>query len=66
MVCIMTDFYDEFDDTKIPVKPKQYVKLEDTTLIKRDLDTFPDFIKADALDKFKLISEIGKKFRWLD
>lgn len=61
---MMADFHDEFDELKVPVKPEtpiQYVKLEDTTLIKRDLDTFPDFIKDDALDKFKLISEIDEQ-----
>lgn len=59
---MMADFHDEFDEFNTPVKPEtpiQYVKLEDTTLIKRDLDTFPDFIKDDALDKFKVISKIG-------
>jgi len=61
---MMSDFNDEFDELNVPVKPEtpiQYVKLEDTTLIKRDLDTFPDFIKDDALDKFKLISKIEKQ-----
>ena len=56
------DFYDEFDEiseSEKPEAPIQYRKLEDTNLIKRDLDTFPDFIKDDALDKFKLISKIG-------
>ena len=58
------NFYDEFDELSVTVKPEtpiQYRKLEDTNLIKRDLDTFPDYIKDGALDKFKLISEIDKK-----
>ena len=60
------DFYDEFDELSVTVKPEtpiQYRKLVDTSLIKRDLDTFPDYIKDGALDKFKLISEIDKKNR---
>lgn len=58
------DFYDEFDElseSEKPEAPIQYRKLEDTNLTKRDLDTFPDFIKDDALDKFKIISEIEKQ-----
>jgi putative transposase len=60
----MTDFYDEFDESINPNKPKtpiQYVKLEDTSLIKRDLDTFPDFLRDKALDKYKLITFIEKE-----
>jgi putative transposase len=60
----MTDFYDEFDESINPNKPKtpiQYIKLEDTSLIKRDLDTFPDFLKDKALEKYKLITFIEKE-----
>jgi len=60
----MIDFYDEFDESIAPNKPKtpiQYVKLEDANLIKRDLDTFPDFLKEQALDKYELISQIDKE-----
>ena len=58
------NFTDEFDELNVPSKPEtpiQYVKLEDATLIKRDLDTFSDFLKEEALDKYKLISFIDKE-----
>jgi len=60
----MTDFNDEFDELNVPIKPEtpiQYVKLEDITLIKRDLDTFPSFLKEKALDKYKLLCFIDKE-----
>jgi putative transposase len=60
----MADFNDEFDEITVPIKvkaPIQYVKLEDATLIKRDLDTFPDFLKEEALDKYKLLCFIDKE-----
>ncbi|MGI2203660.1 Mu transposase C-terminal domain-containing protein [Shewanella oncorhynchi] len=59
----MMDFEDEFSESefvKKPDPPIQYVKLEDTTLVKRDLDTFPDFLKNKALDKYQLIAFIEK------
>ncbi|GAA5133061.1 Mu transposase C-terminal domain-containing protein [Thalassotalea piscium] len=62
----MTDFNDEFDESIIPNKPEtpsQYVKLDNANLIKRDLDTFPDFLKEKALDKYKLISFIDKEIK---
>jgi len=60
----MADFNDEFDEFDVPVKPEipiQYVKLEDAKTIKRDLDTFPDFLKEKALDKYKLLCIIEKE-----
>ena len=60
----MADFNDEFDELNVPIKPEtsiQYVKLEDAKLIKRDLDTFPDFLKEKALDKYKLLCIIEKE-----
>jgi len=60
----MTDFDDEFDESIVPSKPEtpiQYLKLEDSNLVKRDLDTFPDLLKDNALDKYKVISFIEKE-----
>lgn len=60
----MKDFKDEFSASefvKKPDTPIQYVKLEDVALVKRDLDTFPDFLKNKALDKYQLIAFIEKK-----
>ncbi|NRD72152.1 DDE-type integrase/transposase/recombinase [Shewanella sp. VB17] len=57
----MMDFKDEFTESTVVKKPDtrvQYAKLDDTGLVKRDLDTFPDFLKDKALDKYKLISVI--------
>lgn len=59
----MMDFEDEFSESELvkqPDTPIQYVKLEDTALVKRDLDTFPDFLKSKALDKYQLIAFIEK------
>lgn len=59
----MMDFEDEFSESELVKKPDtpiQYVKLEDTALVKRDLDTFPDFLKSNALDKYQLITFIEK------
>ena len=61
---VMANFTDEFDDIDVPIKPEtpiQYVKLEDATLIKRDLDTFSEFLREEALDKYKLLSFIYKE-----
>ncbi len=58
------DFEDEFSASELVKKPDtpiQYVKLEDAALVKRDLDTFPDFLKNKALDKYQLIAFIEKK-----
>ena len=63
MVHRMMDFEDEFNESELVKKPDtpiQYVKLEDTALVKRDLDTFPDFLKNKALDKYQLIAFIEK------
>jgi putative transposase len=60
----MMDFEDEFTvstSVKKPETPAQYVKLDDSELVKRDLDTFPDFLKEKALDKYKLISFIEQE-----
>lgn len=60
----MKDFEDEFTSTELfkkPETPIQYVKLEDAEIVKRDLDTFPDFLKENALDKYQLISILDKK-----
>uniref|UniRef100_A0A486XMY0 TniA putative transposase n=1 Tax=Rheinheimera sp. BAL341 TaxID=1708203 RepID=A0A486XMY0_9GAMM len=60
----MKDFEDEFSATELvkkPAPPTEYVKLEDATLVKRDLDTFPDFLKEEALDKYQLISLLEKR-----
>lgn len=60
----MSDFIDEFDNSIMPVKPQtptEYTKLEDANLIKRDIDTFPDFLKDEAFDKYKLISIVEKE-----
>ncbi|WP_137226024.1 Mu transposase C-terminal domain-containing protein [Shewanella sp. MEBiC00475] len=59
----MMDFEDEFSESELVKKPDtpiQYVKLEDAALVKRDLDTFPDFLKNKALDKYQLIAFIEK------
>ena len=61
---IMTDFFNEFDESLAPLKPQtptQYVKLDDANLIKRDLDTFTVALKNQALQRYKLISSIDKK-----
>ncbi len=64
MVSFVNDFYDEFDELEVPIKPStpsEYVKLEDANVIKRDIDTFSDSLKENALDKYKLISFIEKE-----
>lgn len=60
----MIDFENEFNESELvskPDTPTQYVKLGDAELVKRDLDTFPDFLKDNALDKYQLIAFIEKK-----
>lgn len=60
----MSDYFDEFDESVAPIKPKtpaQYRKLEDTKLRDRDLNTFDDSSAKIALDKFKLISYLEKE-----
>ncbi|WP_287242897.1 Mu transposase C-terminal domain-containing protein [Pseudoalteromonas sp.] len=59
----MMDFEDEFSESELvkkPYTPIQYAKLENIALVKRDLDTFPDFLKSNALDKYQLITFIEK------
>lgn len=60
----LKDFEDEFAHSRIAnkaVAPNEYVKLEDAKLINRDLDTFPDFLKGNALHKYQIISVLEKK-----
>ncbi|WP_351089170.1 Mu transposase C-terminal domain-containing protein [Shewanella sp. S1-49-MNA-CIBAN-0167] len=60
----MIDFEDEFSDSELvrkPDTPIQYVKLDDVALVKRDLDTFSDYLKNKALDKYQLIAFIERK-----
>jgi putative transposase len=60
----MTDFFNEFDESLAPLKPQtptQYAKLDDAKLTQRDLDTFTDALKNQALQRYKLISTIDKK-----
>lgn len=65
MYCVK-DFEDEFSSSELVKKPDtpiQYVKLDDVALVKRDLDTFPDFLKNKALDKYQLIAFIEKTIK---
>ncbi|GAA0786737.1 transposase [Shewanella aestuarii] len=55
------DEFSEFESAKKPDTSTQYLKLEDTVLVKRDLDTFPNLLKKKALDKYQLIAFIEKK-----
>ena len=60
----MTDFFDEFNESLAPLKPQtptRYLKLDDANLIKRDLDTFSNTLKNEALQRYKLIISIDKK-----
>ncbi|MGI2171084.1 Mu transposase C-terminal domain-containing protein [Shewanella sp. MF05960] len=57
----MMDFEDEFSESELVKKPDtpiQYVKLGDAGLVRRDLDTFPEFLRDKALDKYQLIAFI--------
>jgi putative transposase len=58
------DFEDEFSESELVKKPDtpiQYVKLDDVGLVRRDLDTFPEFLRDKALDKYQLIAFIEEK-----
>lgn len=60
----LKDFEDEFTNSTIankPVAPSEYIKLDDAKLVNRDLDTFPDFLKENALHKYRLISVLEKR-----
>ncbi|WP_350998478.1 Mu transposase C-terminal domain-containing protein [Shewanella sp. TB7-MNA-CIBAN-0143] len=55
------DFEDEFSESELVKKPDthiQYVKLDDVGLVRRDLDTFPEFLRDKALGKYQLIALI--------
>jgi len=58
------DFQDEFDINNVPEKPAtpiEYIKLDDSTLIERDLDSFPDQLKEQAISRYNLIAFIDKQ-----
>jgi putative transposase len=60
----LKDFEDEFTNSTIAnkaVAPSEYVKLDDAKLLNRDLDTFPDFLKNNALHKYQLIAVLDKR-----
>ena len=60
----LKDFEDEFASFSISdkaVAPLEYIKLEDAELINRDLDTFTDFLKENALHKYQIISVLEKR-----
>lgn len=60
----MKDFEDEFASFSISdkaVAPLEYIRLEDAELINRDLDTFADFLKENALHKYQIISVLEKR-----
>jgi putative transposase len=60
----MKDFEDEFIESTTKIKvvtPIEYVRLNDAKLIKRDLETFSDLLKSNALDKYKILSFLEKK-----
>lgn len=60
----MIDFEDEFSSTELAIKPEtriEYVKLEDAKLVKRDLDTFSNSLKENALNKYQIIAYIEKE-----
>jgi len=59
-----SNFHNEFNqlEPSIQIKtPDQYIKLDDTKLIPRDLDSFPEELKNAGLEKFKIITFIDKK-----
>ncbi|WP_345889033.1 Mu transposase C-terminal domain-containing protein [Shewanella algae] len=59
----MMDFKDEFTQAQgtKPLPPAQYVRLSEAQLTKRDLDTFPEEIKQNALKRYELINFIERK-----
>jgi putative transposase len=63
-VPMSSNFHDEFNqlEPSIQIKtPDQYIKLDDTKLIPRDLDSFPEELKNAGLEKFNIIAFIDKK-----
>lgn len=62
----MKNFEDEFIYPTIAnkaVATSEYVKLDEAELINRDLDTFPDSLKENALHKYQLISVLEKRIK---
>lgn len=60
----MIDFDDEFSPTELAIKPEprmEYLKLEDSKLVKRDLDTFSNSLKENALNRYQIITYIEKE-----
>ena len=56
--------HDEFDALPDEYKQEnQFTKLENATKIKRDLDTFGDELKNEALQRYKLFSLIDKNLK---
>lgn len=56
-------FKDEFDEStpsQIVSPPIEYVRLEDSSLVERDLDSFSDELKEQAIEKYKIISQVDK------
>lgn len=60
----MKEFKDEFVHTDNAVKPTplaQYVKLKDSEIIERDLDTFSDPLQQEAIHRYKIIALVDKE-----
>ncbi|MCE9785962.1 hypothetical protein [Shewanella algae] len=57
------DFKDDFTQVQgtKPPPPAQYVRLSEAQLTKRDLDTFPEDIKQNALKRYELLNFIERK-----
>lgn len=60
----MSRFNDEFDEAAsndaVP-PPIEYVRLADSSLVERDLDSFSDELKEQAVEKYKIISQVDKQ-----
>jgi len=62
----MKEFKDEFVHTDNAVKPTpsaQYVKLQDSEIIERDLDTFPEPLQQEAIHRYKVIALVARSGR---
>lgn len=60
----LISFEDEFTESSLANKPNtpiEYVKLDDSRILNRDLDTFAESLKESALDKYQLISLLEKR-----
>ncbi|MCL1080322.1 hypothetical protein D5R81_20085 [Parashewanella spongiae] len=60
----MSSFKDEFENIyqrEQATTPKQYIPLEESVLIKRDLDTYSNELKEQAIERFRIISLIQQK-----